>query len=71
MTYLATLMFKRMATSELSDNFSEGGGDDNDDDGDSSSHDSEEVIRRTSPDDAKVSCPRIATDSMIAESGSR
>ena len=59
-----------MATSELSDNFCEeedGEGGDDDDDGDSNSHDSVEAIRRTGRDEARTQ----ATDSMIAESGSR
>ena len=52
-----------MATSELSDNFCE------EEDGDSNSHDSVEAIRRTGTgrDEARTQ----ATDSMIAESGSR
>ena len=53
-----------MATSELSDNFCV---DDDDDDGDSSSHYSGEAIRRMVSSDARAQ----ATDSMIAESGSR
>ena len=59
-----------MATSELSDNFcEEEDGEGGDDDGDSNSHDSVEAIRRTGTgrDEARTQ----ATDSMIAESGSR
>ena len=57
-----------MATSELSDNFcEEEDGEGGDDDGDSNSHDSVEAIRRTGRDEARTQ----ATDSMIAESGSR
>ena len=52
-----------MATSELSDNFCV----DDDDDGDSSSHYSGEAIRRMVSSEARAQ----ATDSMIAESGSR
>ena len=51
-----------MATSELSDNFCV-----DDDDGDSSSHYSGEAIRRMVSSEARAQ----ATDSMIAESGSR
>ena len=64
LTDVATLMFKRMATSELSDNFCEGEDGDGDD---SSSHVSVEAIRRPGQDEARTQ----GTDSMIAESGSR
>ena len=56
-----------MATSELSDNFCVDVEDDGDEDGDSSSHDSGEAIRRMVSSEARAQ----ATDSMIAESGSR
>ena len=58
-----------MATSELSDNFcvDDEVGDDGDEDGDNSSHDSGEAIRRMVSSEARAQ----ATDSMIAESGSR
>ena len=58
-----------MATSELSDNFcvDDEVEDDGDEDGDNSSHDSGEAIRRMVSSEARAQ----ATDSMIAESGSR